>query len=175
MTRRAWIAIAVAAAAGVGLAVWLARPEAPLTEAERIRARFAEAARAAEERKAGDVVEILSPRFEGGGEAGMRVTRDEVKRLVALELLRSQWVSVKILPDAQVDVRGDRARAIVDAVLSSAADPVGRLPDLLPGEYSLHRFDLELALEEGEWRVVRGAWRQIPLDEALSGPGAPEW
>jgi hypothetical protein len=164
-----------AAALALGAALWLARSEEPPTAEQKIRASFDEAAKAAEERKADEVVELLSTRFEGGGgELGGRATRDDVKRLVAFELLRGQWVSTRIL-DARIEVREARARAVVDAVLSRAADGGERLSDLLPGEYSLHRFDLELALEDGEWRVVRGAWRPIRLDQALSGPDAPDW
>jgi len=168
--------IGAAAALGLGAALWLARSEEPPTEEQKIRALFDGAAKAAEARKADEVVAILSARFEGRGrgELGGRATRDDVKRLVAFELLRGRWVSVELL-EPRIDVRGDRARAVVDAVLSRAAGARGRLSDLLPGEASLHRFDLELALEEDEWRVVRGTWRSIQVEEALSGPDAPDW
>ena len=52
-----------AAALGVGAAVWLARPEEPPSDEQKIRALFDRAAKAAEERKASEVIEILSPRF----------------------------------------------------------------------------------------------------------------
>lgn len=168
----------IAAAAVLGAAVWLARPQEPPTEEQKIRALFDKAARAAEERNANEVVEILSERFRGGGgELGGHASRDDVKRLVALELLRGGWVSAQVLGDggAAVQVRGAQARAVVDVVLSRAKDRGDRLSDLLPGEYSLHRFRLELELEEGEWRVVGGSWRQIGLEQALSGPALPDW
>lgn len=174
MGRGTWIVIGAAAALGLGAAVWLARPEEPRTEEERIRALLDGAAEAAAERKADEVIEVLSPRFEGGGGELGSATRDDVKRLVAFELLRGRWVSVELL-DPRIEVREDRARAVVDAVLSRAAGARGRLSDLLPGEYSLHRFDLELAIEDGAWRVVRGKWRPIGPEEALSGPDAPDW
>ncbi|HYD42802.1 MAG TPA: hypothetical protein VEB43_18370 [Anaeromyxobacter sp.] len=177
MGRGTWVVIGAAAALGLGAALWLGRSEEPPTEEQRIRALLEGAAKAAAERKADEVIEILSARFEGGGggELGGRASRDDVKRLVAFELLRGRWVSVELLDPPRIEVREGRARAVVDAVLSRSAGARGRLSDLLPGEYSLHRFALELAIEDEEWRVVRGTWRPIGLDEALSGPAAPDW
>ncbi len=166
------MAIAAAAAVLVG-AVWLLHPSPARTPEERIQALFQEAARAAEQRKVGEVVEILSERFEGGGE-GSRATRDDVRRLLVAELLRGQWVSVTISA-APVIVDGPRARATVDAVLSRAADRSKGLASLLPGEASVHRFRLDLEEEGGKWWVVSGQWRQVGIEEALSGPDAPHW
>ncbi len=166
------IALAAAALALVG-AVWLLRPSRRLTPEERIQAMLQDAARAAERRKVGEVVEILSDRFTGGEER-QRIERDEVRRLLVAELLRGQWVSVTI-SSAKVIVDGPRARAAVDAVLSRAADGGKGLASLLPGEASVHRFSLDLEEEGGRWRVVSGRWRQIGLEEALSGPEAPHW
>ena len=175
MTRGGWIVLGAAAAAGLGAAVWLARPQEPQSEEQRILALFDGAARAAEERNTDEVIEILSERFVGdGGELAGKGSRDEVKRLIAFELLRGKWVSVQII-DAKVVVRESLARAAVDAVLSRAPDPGKRLSDLLPGEYSLNRFDLELEREGDEWRVVSGTWRHIGLEQALSGPELPDW
>ncbi len=167
--------IAVAAiAAALAAAIWFLLPSrVAATPEERIRALFDEAAKAAEKRKVDEVVRILSERFTGGGE-GQQAGRDDVRRMLAFELLRGQWVSVSISA-AEVSVDGSRARANVDAVLSRSADPGKGLASLLPGEASAHRFRLALEEEGGEWRVVSGSWRRIGLEEALSGPGAPDW
>jgi hypothetical protein len=159
-------------AAAVGAFLVLRRP-APRTPEERIRAALDAAARAAGERKADEVVELLSPRFQGEA-GGERFTRDDARRLVALELLRGRWVSAAITGVAPA-VEGTRARATVHAVLSRSDDRSKGLSSLLPGEASAHRFQLDLEEEDGEWRVVSAGWRQISLDEALSGPPAPDW
>jgi hypothetical protein len=174
MRRRTWgMAIVVAGAAVAGTAWLLLSAPRPAGPEERIRALLEGAARAAEQRKVGAVVEVLSERFTGGGDGeGERATRDEVRRLLALELLRGRWVSVTI-SSAEISVEGHRARASVDAVLSRAEDRTRGLAALLPGEVSAHRFRLELEEEEGEWRVVSGRWRSIGLEEAIAGPGAP--
>jgi hypothetical protein len=166
------IGIAAVVAALVVGGVWL-RPRRAMAPEERIRAMLEGAARAAEERKLDQVVEVLSERFDGGGPAE-RVTPDDVRRMLALELLRGRWVSVTI-SSAAVIVDGRRARANVDAVLSRAADRGKGLASLLPGEASVHRFALDLEDEAGTWRVVSARWRPIGIEEALSGPDAPQW
>jgi phosphoserine phosphatase len=168
-----WTAATLAAAALLGAAWLLCTATRPVTPEERIQAMFQEAARAAEQRKVDQVVEVLSARFSGSGYEE-HINRDEARRLLAFELLRGQWVSVSI-SSAEVIVDGARAKANVDAVLSRAADRKKGLGSLLPGEASVHRFRLDLAEEEGEWRVISGSWRQIGIEEALSGPGAPDW
>ncbi|HET6410480.1 MAG TPA: hypothetical protein VFG53_00325 [Anaeromyxobacter sp.] len=172
MSRRAWWILS--AACGLFLALWLAMPSRPPpTPEEQVRALLEEAARAAGDRKADRVVALLSDRFDGVAE-GEHVAREEVKRLLALELMRGEWVSVT-LSSAQVVVDGKRARAHVDAVLGRAADRGRGLAALLPGEASAHRFRLDLEEEGGRWRVVAARWRRISLEEALSGPGPPDW
>jgi len=168
------VAVVAAVAAAAGAGVWLLAPERPRTPEERIRAALDRAAQAAERRRVGEVMELVSQRFAGSGGEGWRGDRDEVRRLLSLELLRGQWVSV-VIGSAEIAVDGPRARAHVDVVLSRAADRGKGLAALLPGEASAHRFRLDLEEEGGEWRVVSGAWRSIGLEEALAGPGAPDW
>ncbi len=158
-------------AAAVG--AYLALRPAARTPEERIRAALDDAARAAGERKAGGVADLLSARFQGEA-GGERFTRDDARRLIALELLRGRWVSAQIT-GAAIAVEGSRARADVHAVLSRAADGARGLSSLLPGEASAHRFRLDLAEEDGAWRVVRARWSPISLEEALSGPAEPDW
>jgi hypothetical protein len=162
--------VVVAAALAVAAVVaWrlLDRGPAP-TEEERIRALFEAAARAAGERSAADVVAPLSERFRGEG-----LDRGGVKQLVALQLLRGEWVSVA-LGGVQVAVDGERARANVDAVLVRAAGKGRGLAELLPGDAAAHRFECTLEREDGAWRVVAASWRPIRLDEALEGPPRPD-
>ncbi|HET6439422.1 MAG TPA: nuclear transport factor 2 family protein [Anaeromyxobacter sp.] len=154
-------------------ALFLACTRQAATPEERIRALLDQAARDAAARKPDRVVNILAPDFamDMGGE---RIGRDEVKRFLALELLRGKWISVTI-SGAEVVVDGGRAKATVDAVLSRAADRGKGLAALLPGEAAAHRFRLDLAEAEDGWRVVSASWRAIELGDALSGPPAPDW
>lgn len=155
-------------ALAVALAGWwlLTRP-APLDDAQQIRALFEEATRAAEERRAGDVVAALAEDFRGRGEGAQGVDKQEARRVVAGLTLRGAWVAVK-LAGAEVQVAGDSATAQVAVVLSRGGAGKG-LADLLPSEASAARFDCRLARRPEGWRVLEASWEEIPLAEALAG------
>jgi hypothetical protein len=168
LSRRAAALAALAAAlvAAVALA-WGRLRAAPQTDEERIVALLEDAARAAEERRVADAVAPVSERFAAGG-----LDRRGVKQLVALQVLRGEWVSVSVTtPRVRLD--GDRARANVDAVLSRGAKGKA-LAALVPGEASVHRFALRLEREPEGWRVVEASWRPVDLAEAIAGPPEPE-
>jgi hypothetical protein len=167
VSRRAvLLAIAVAAlAAGVVLLVGrLART--PPTDEELVRAVFDDAARAAEEKRVSDAVAGVSERFAAGG-----LDRQGVKQLVALQVLRGDWVSVAVA-GARIRVEGDRARANVDAVLARGAKGTP-LAALVPGEASAHRFECRLERERDGWRIVAVSWRAVDLADAIAGPPEP--
>ncbi|WP_242340756.1 MULTISPECIES: hypothetical protein [Anaeromyxobacter] len=167
MSRRTLVVVlAVAAALGGVIVARLSRPPPP-TDEERIRALLDDAARAAVERRIGDVVAGVSERFRGDG-----LDRRGVKQLVAAHVLRGEWVGVSI-SGVRVAVEGDRATAVADAVLSRSLGAGKALVELLPGEASAHRFDLVLEREAEGWRVVGARWRAIPLADAIEGPPAP--
>ncbi len=167
MSRRALVVVLVLAA-GLGAVVVarLARPPPPSDE-EQIRVLLDEAARAAVERRIGDVVAGVSERFRGEG-----LDRRGVKQLVAAHVLRGEWVGVSV-SGVRVAVDGDRATAVADAVLSRSLGAGKSLVDLLPGDASAHRFELDLEREAEGWRVVGARWRAIPLADAIEGPPAP--
>ena len=164
MTRRTVIVAAlVLATAG---AVWrLTRPPPPSDE-ELIRTLFGDAVRAAEERRVSDAVAGLSERFRGQG-----LDKRGLKQLVAAHTLGGQWLVVR-LAGVRSDVKGDRARALVDLVASRAG--AGKaLADLLPTEGDAWRADCLLEREPDGWRVVGATWESESLVEAVAGPPAP--
>jgi hypothetical protein len=168
LSRSALIAAAAAAALAAAVAAsWLLARDGR-TDEERIRALFDDAARAAEERRVSDAVAGLSERFRGEG-----LDRHGAKQLVAFHVLRSEPVSVSVA-GARVRVDGDRARAVVYAVLARGVGKGKPLAALLPGEASAHRFECALSREAEGWRVVQARWRALQLAQALAGPPEPE-
>jgi len=159
------LAAALLALAAAGLLAWrLSR--APPSDEERIQALLAAAARAAEEKRVGDVVEGVSERFQGEG-----LDRRGLKQLVAYQVMRGEWVAVSIA-GVRLEVTADTARAAVDVVLARSGS--GKtLADLLPVNGSVQRLLLRMEREQGEWRVVRARWRAVPVQEALDGPVLP--
>ncbi|MFL5272399.1 MAG: hypothetical protein ACJ79E_10095 [Anaeromyxobacteraceae bacterium] len=156
------LTVTVAAAAFLGGRALRPAP----TDEEQIRTLFADAARAAEEKRIGDAVRDVSERFEGEG-----LDRRGVKQLVAAHVLRGTWVSVAIA-GAAIAPGADAARAAVDVVLSRSGKGTP-LTELLPAQASVHRFQLRLERERGAWKVVGAAWRPITIEEAVAGPELP--
>lgn len=165
MSRRFGWSLVVVAAAVVALLLSRWRSDRP-SDDEQIRTMIHDAARAADEKRVDDVVRGLSDRFEGQG-----LDRRGAKQLVAHHVLRGSWVSATVAGE-QVAVEGDRARAVVDVVLSRSGRGTAA-SELLPEAASVHRFDLRLAREAGEWKVTSAAWRRISLEEAAAGPEPP--
>jgi hypothetical protein len=165
MKRRTWVVLAAVVAL---LAVLVARRlgRAPETDEDRIRALFAEAALAAEEKRIGDVVAAVSERFAEGG-----LDKQGLKRFVAGMVLRGDWVSVT-LAGLAVTVEGDTARANVDVVTARSGKGKA-LADLVPQDATAQRIACRLEREPDGWRVVGAGWSAITLAEALAGPPTP--
>ena len=105
MSRRTLAVAAAALAVALALGLWRPWREPPGDE-ERIVTLFLEAARAAEEKRVGDAVEGVSERYRGEG-----LDRRGVKRLVAAQMLRGEWVSVTVA-GTRVKLEGDAAEAV---------------------------------------------------------------
>lgn len=133
---------------------------------DRIRAVFTRAARAAEEKRIGDVVADVSERFRAGD-----LDRDGARQLAAAVILRGGWLSASV-SGVTVRVEGDLAAAVVDVVLARGAGKPS-LATLAQGEASVHRFDVRLAREPEGWRVTAASWRPIELGDAIAGPPEP--
>lgn len=152
----------VAAAVAAAVAGRLLRPRP--SDEESVRRVFADAARAAEERRVGAVMEGVSERFRGED-----LDREGLRRLVAFETLRGEWRSVVIL-GTKVSVEGARAEATVDVALVRGGSGGDKLVDSLPSEASLKRIDAVLEREGDAWRVVSARYRPLEAADALSGP-----
>jgi uncharacterized protein YneF (UPF0154 family) len=164
MRRALLLTLLVLAVLGALLARRLLRQ--PPSDEEQIRTLLVDAARAAEEKRIGDAVRDVSERFRGEG-----LDRREVKQFVAAQVLRGTWVSVT-LAGTKIDVRNEVARAACDVVLSRSGKGTP-LAELLPEQASVHRFLLELAREDGKWKVVGARWRPVSVEEAVAGPELP--
>jgi hypothetical protein len=162
--RAAWILLAIAAL-GVAIALATRLLRAPPSDEDAIRALFADAATAIAERRVGDAMDAVSPRFAGQG-----LDRRGVHQLVLGHVLRGAWVAAHVAAD-RVRVEGDSADAVL-LVVAARSGTGAALAELLPANATALRIACRLAREEGGWRVVAAEWREIGLDEALSAPDA---
>jgi hypothetical protein len=136
------------------------------TDEDRIRALFREGATALSERRVGDAMEAVSPRFRGGD-----LERAELHRYLAGLVLRGGgWLTVKVAVE-ELAVAGDRAEARLVAAAAQGGEgaPLDRF---LPADGTAVRIRCTLAREERAWRVDSAEWRQVGLDEALEALGA---
>jgi hypothetical protein len=133
------------------------------TDEAQIRAVFADAVHAAEEKQVGEVMRGVSERFQGDG-----LDKRGVRQLVTFHVLRGSWVALTISGE-QVSVHGDAADAVVDLVMVRSGK--GRaLAELLPQQATVHRFTMTLEREDDDWRVTNASWRPISLEQAAAGP-----
>jgi hypothetical protein len=167
MTRRT-LAVVAAVAAGAGTLMLVRRLDAsPPPDEEQIRALFADAVKAVEEKRVGDAVAGLSERFQGEG-----TDKRGVKQIILAHVMRGSWVSVTI-SGLQVDVTGDSADAAFDVIMARSTKS-GGLASLLPNDATVNRITCRLEREEDGWRVVTATRRQITLDDLTGGAGADE-
>jgi len=83
---------------------------------------------------------------------------DAIKGILAYYLFQHQKVSVTI-PDLEVSVNGAAAKAVFSAILTgraTGASPAAIIPEAL----GVYTFDVTLAREKDEWKVVAAVWKQ---------------
>jgi hypothetical protein len=163
LSRRAAGAVVALIAGLVGAtAVRLLAARPRPSDEDQIRSLFSDAALAVEQKRVSDAVAAASERFAGDG-----LDKRELKRLIASQVLRGEWVSVTVA-GSRVRAQGDVAEAVVDVVMARSGP--GRLADLAPADASASRITCRLEREEGSWRVVAAARRPLSLPEVLTGP-----
>lgn len=154
------VALALLAAMAVATAVVLSGddddPEA------QIRAALDRAVMAAEKRDVGGVMEIVSERFESPS-----YSRDDLRRGLFVQLRNdTAWKRV-VLADVDVELESaaapERAQVRLKAILAKGESKDGTWRDLAPSDASVYRFDLDFALEDGDWRVRQVAYRRAGL------------
>lgn len=130
-----------------------------LSEEDRVRAVIRQAIEAANEKKAGEVVEDAAPGFKGPGGHDVR----DCRRLLTGYFLQRGWLKVF---ERQLDVRveGANARAGLE-VLVARGNPVESIEDVLPNQASRLAFELTLEKREGAWRFTQATYQQRPLVE----------
>ncbi len=152
MSRRAaGVALAVLAAAAV-LFFW---PRGPKTPEDQIRALFARCVRATEDRKLDVIADAMAPQFTARG-----AKKDEVRQLLAFQLLRDRETVAVLNPSLDVTLEGDAA-ASVSAELVFARSKDKSADQLAPASVvAAYHLDAKLERLDGEWRFVSADYRQ---------------
>jgi hypothetical protein len=92
---------------------------------------------------------------------------NDIKDLLLYYFFRHAKVSI-FIADIEVRVDGSDATAIFQTMLSGRNN-TGSAGDILPEALGAYDFDVTLALESGEWRIVSAKWDrsgEAPLDRS---------
>ncbi len=127
------------------------------SDQDKIKAVIDRAISAANEKRAGGVVEDALPNFKGPRGADVR----ESRRILMGYFLRQGWVRV-FKRDLQVQVAGDKATATLDATIA-VGKPVQKLEDVLPTNGAAVVFTLELEKKGDDWKFAKASYRKKPL------------
>lgn len=129
----------------------------PQTPEERIRRLISVAEDGAEQRDAGALLDLLADDYRDrrGND------KDKLATLLRLYFFRNQSIHLLTKIENIEFPYQDFARARV--IVAMAGQPIANTPAALP-RASIYRFDLELTLQGGEWRVTGVEW-----DRASSG------
>ncbi|GEM_PF-1818715 len=148
------VAIATAAIA-VLLTLWL-WPKPALTDEDQIRALVASCVRAAEDKDVSVIADAMTDGFQGPSGAG----RDEVKRLIAFQVLRDKESVAVFNPSLTVDLTGpDTASVRGKFVFARAkAESFNQLPE--GSVVNAYEIGAGLKKVDGKWRFASATYQQ---------------
>lgn len=131
----------------------------PETPEARVRAALAAIEEAAERRDAGAMKAYVS---EGYADAHGN-DRRAIAAIVTGHFLRNRSVHL-LVQEQTLEIRAD-GRAAVALLVAMAGVPIPSPAALAGLRADVYRFELELAAEEGAYRVVGASWRRASLDD----------
>ena len=149
----------LAAFAAQALAACPAQPDSP--EAQ-VRALFALAEAAAEEKDAGALKELISEHYADDEGHDRRA----IAGLLTFHFLRHQ--TIHLLTRVHAIGFPEPTRAAATIFVAMGGTPILVVDDLARVSADLYRFDFDLADEgDGDWRVTRAAWRRATREDFL--------
>ena len=137
-------------------------PAAPDSPEAQVRALFAEAESAAEDKDVADLKRLVSERYaDASGN-----DRQAIAGLLTYNFLRNQTVHLLTRIHAIEFPEPTRSTATIFVAMGGA--PILGVDELARVRADLYRFDFDLADEgAGSWRVTRAAWRRATADDFL--------
>lgn len=148
------IALITAALAGA-LTLWL-WPRAAISDEEQIRALVAECVKGAEDKDLSPITEAMADDFAGPSGA----SRDDVKRLIAYQVLRDKQSVAVFNPTLSVTITDDAAAEMSGKFVFARAK--AKSFDQLPegAVVDAYEIDAKLVKREGKWRFKSASYKQ---------------
>lgn len=128
---------------------------------QQIRNMIDAAAEAVEQRAPGEVKSFISPRYLDR----QKRSRREITRLLAGYFFRHKSIHLLTQINRIHLPQPDQAEVLL--FVAVAGRPIEDVQQLLAFRADLLRFDLQLVLEEGQWRVRSGRWRRASSGDFL--------
>ena len=154
MTRRAVGLVAGALAAALVFWLW---PRGPKDPEAQIRKLVAEVVAGAEARDVGPLADAMADGFKGPNGA----SKQEVKQIVAFQVLRNQETVAVFNPSLDVTLRGQED-AEIEGTFLFARTKAKSAEELQPGTVaSAYKISATLEKQGGEWRFVSAAYAPI--------------
>lgn len=157
MSRSTVIALGVLVAAAIVLAIFWPRP--PPSPEDVIREKVIKMGEAAEEKNLGYIMDQISDRFRGSPEP---LTKDELKQVLAAQILKGNWVRV-FIRETEVRVVSDNEATFSGKFIfgRSSGDSLENL--VKRTDIEAYQVDATLQREkDGQWRFVSGGYKRIP-------------
>ena len=127
------------------------------TPEARIRALIGAGEAAVESRDLSRVLELISEDYRD--DRGLDL--QEVKRIIAGQFLIHQSIHLLVQTEEIRLLSPTRAQALTYVAMSGAS--IDSPDDLLGLRADLYRFDLELEIEDDDWRITGGQWRRATV------------
>jgi hypothetical protein len=130
------------------------------TPQERIRTLVSSMQSAIERGSLGDASELLAENYRDN----VHADRKAAIRSLFVYLRRNRNIHLFVrVSDIRMQEEGKRARMVAYAAMT--AKPVDSPQGLIPLKADLYRFDVDLQLDDGEWRFLSARWRPALLSD----------
>ena len=153
--------ILILATAAIALVLFFVMRRGPEDPEEQVRRTLEEAVKEVEARDLGALMDHVSERFKARS-----MDKRSLKGFMFMQLRRGDWRRV-FLVDTQIEIGASQQTAQVEtgAVLATGEN-IERLEDVVPTDAGSYRFDIQMELEEDDWRVVTVEYERTVLPAA---------
>lgn len=131
------------------------------TPEAQVRALLAQGEAAAEKKESGALRQLISEKYSDS----QGQDKKTIESILRYYFLRNESIHLLTRVQQITIPRPDAAQAIV--MVAMASQPIANAEELERLRADLHRFEITLARESGEWKVTRAEWRRAEFADFL--------
>lgn len=126
-----------------------------------VRALLAQGEAAAEKKESGALRQLISEKYSDS----QGQDKKTVESILRYYFLRNESIHLLTRVQQITIPRPDAAQAVV--MVAMASQPIASAEEIERLRADLHRFEITLARENGEWKVTRAEWRRADFADFL--------